>query len=1188
MGYNIKGITVKIGADTSELQRELNSIKAQAAGIDKTMRTLKSSMQFDGGSFKSLSTYQQLLSNKIQNLTKQFDAQKKAIAQFPETVNKWQKSLNDATTEMNRLANSTNNGTVGTAKMKKEYKDAQKEVAYYTNLLDNQDQKLLALQAQAEVTANNIRKLNSEFITTNEGLLKMTASLDKTSSSLLAFSSATKYLSMFSAGTIAAATMATISFEDAWIGVTKTVEGTPEQLQAVNDQLKDLALNTSSSYESIAHYAELAGQMGIATDAVGEFTETVVMLNDTTNLVGDDAAQNIAKFANIMVDAESRTTDYYSRLGSTIVDLGNKFATTENDIMEMSMRIATAGRQSGLSSEQVLALSTALSSMGIRAQEGGSSMSKMLQEIQRAVSTGSEDLNAFAETAGMTADEFKQAWEKDAGETFLKFIEGISAGGDALLKLNELGLDTEVKLTKAMGSLAGSTDLYANALNVANAAWEENTAMAEEAEKRYATLKSALSQTWEAIKQAGDELGQAFTPTLRSVAEGIKELATGFSNLDDGSKTLIANTLAFLAALSPVSFVAGKVTGGVSSMVKSFAKASNGMDDLLRSAGLLDDSLKETNTGVIGLTKSLFAQHPAIMATVTAVSAATIGYSFLVSKHKEYVESLKESMAAEDANFDSIMNTVNAYDDYKTKLEELKAEADQYVSNVETQSQKSDLLVKKIEQLSSVENKSASQKEVLASYVDQLNEMYPELGLVIDETTGALDLNTTAEQDSLDVIKQRIQALEEEAEAEAYKNAIASQTEALVEAQMQYDNVNQSIKDTYSSIEQLRQEVEKNGGVYSEGQLSQLAVYEQTLEELKGQYGEVTSTLQELQAQQMAYENYLETGSFQTIGETMKATFDGIVQSAQQMGIQIPQSISDGIYNGTISAQQASQYMSAMMNLQANVTEAGLVGGQIPIDMANKIMSNAGSIVAATSYLNNLLAFTQMLNNAGITGIEIPEELATGVANGSVSVEDAVSQMMQKANKKQNEEMDEMKDDASTKSQEIGDAMGDGSSNASASGTAMGSAFKSALSTELDSALSYAQAIASQINSIEAKPKISTPASVSTGESSQASQQSLFRAIATYASPRTPTDTSTATTLMATSKMGSVAKASEGNNEKISQLSKKLDTLIEALYNAELVVDLQPQSLDGEVITDSVQERLSIREMLSNFGKGNV
>lgn len=1183
MGYNIKGITVTIGADTSELQRELNSIKAQAAGIDKTMRNLKSSMKFDGGSFKSLSTYQQLLSNKIQNLTKQFETQKKAIADFPKTVEGWQTSLDKATTKMNELAIATNNGKTGTEALKKEYKEAKKEVAYYTDLLDNQDQKLLTLQAGAEATANNIRKLNSEFITTNEGVLKMSYNLDKASSAMLSFSSATKYLSMFSAGTIVGATAATISFEDAWTGVLKTTEGTPAQLEKINNGIKELATSTSSSYESIAHYAELAGQLGVATDSIVGFTETVTMLGDTTNLIGDEAAQQIAKFANIMVSTEGQTNEYFSRLGSSVVDLGNNFATTEADIMNMSMRLATAGRQVGFTSQDVLGLATALSSVGIEAAAGGGSMSKMLKNVEYAVATNSEALQAFAEVSGMTGKQFVQLWGEDAPTAFGKLLEGIGKSENITKTLDDLGI-TEVRMSNAMGALAQNTDLYWNAINKANSAFEQNHAMAAEAEKRYGTLKSTLIQTWEAIKQAGDELGQAFTPTLKSIADVIKSLAIGFTELDDGTKSLIANTLAFAAALSPLTFIGGKVAKGASSMIKAYGKLTNGMDDLILSVGAFAESSLGATSGASKLVSAFSKAMPIIGGVTVGVGALGAALVGLKLYSDSYRESLKERMAAENANFESAWRTIDSYEEYKNTLNDLNNQATEYINSSKVQAKEAELLMGKIEQLTNKEKLSASQKELLSSYVERLNELYPELGLVIDESTGALDLNTTAEQDSADAIWDRVRALQEEYDMEARKNTLTATNKALAESQMQYDEITQSIKDLNAEKQKIYDEVED--GQFTQDQLSRLETIGLSLKDLQTQFDETGTSIQELQAKQLAYENYLETGSFQTIGETMKATFDGIVQSAQQMGIQIPQFISEGIYNGTISAQQASQYMSAMMNLQQNVNEAGLVGGQIPVSMANNILAQASTVSQAADYLNNLLLFTQMLNNAGVTGVEIPEELATGVATGSVSVEDAVSQMMRQADKAQNDEMDKMKDDASTKSQEIGNAMGDGASNAAASGTAMGQRFSSNLATQMDSALQYAQQVAARINAIEAKPKISMPAEVSTGGSSKPVEQSLFRAISTYAAPRTPADTSTTTTLMATRKMGQVTKASETNNNSIKSLSQKVDNLIAALLNTEFMIQLQPQSLDGEVLTDSVEERLMLRDMLVNLGKG--
>ncbi len=55
----------------------------------------------------------------------------------------------------------------------------------------------------------------------------------------------------------------------------------------------------------------------------------------------------------------------FSNIGSTLVDLGNNFATTEKPIMEMAHRMAGAGKQVGLTEAQVLGFAAALSSVGI-------------------------------------------------------------------------------------------------------------------------------------------------------------------------------------------------------------------------------------------------------------------------------------------------------------------------------------------------------------------------------------------------------------------------------------------------------------------------------------------------------------------------------------------------------------------------------------------------------------------------------------------------------------------------------------------------------------------------------------------------------------------------------------------------------------------------------------------------------
>ena len=106
----------------------------------------------------------------------------------------------------------------------------------------------------------------------------------------------------------------------------------------------------------IAGVAEAAGQLGIATDDVLEFSRVMLDLGVSTNLSSEQAATSLAKFANITKMAAGD----YERLGSTVVALGNNFATTEADIVNMAMKIASTGTQVGLTEPQIIGVSDRL------------------------------------------------------------------------------------------------------------------------------------------------------------------------------------------------------------------------------------------------------------------------------------------------------------------------------------------------------------------------------------------------------------------------------------------------------------------------------------------------------------------------------------------------------------------------------------------------------------------------------------------------------------------------------------------------------------------------------------------------------------------------------------------------------------------------------------------------------------
>jgi TP901 family phage tail tape measure protein len=196
---------------------------------------------------------------------------------------------------------------------------------------------------------------------------------------------------------------AAVDWESAWTGVTKTVNGTPAQLAKIEQGLRGLARVLPATHEEIAAVAEAAGQLGVQTDSIVEFTRTMINLGETTNLSADEAATSLAQLMNVMQTAP----DDVDRLGATLVALGNAGASTEADIVKMALGpLGFGAADRRVSESDVLALANAMTSMGIKAELGGGVMTRVMQEIYAAVQEGGDAAQGFADVAGMSAEEF--------------------------------------------------------------------------------------------------------------------------------------------------------------------------------------------------------------------------------------------------------------------------------------------------------------------------------------------------------------------------------------------------------------------------------------------------------------------------------------------------------------------------------------------------------------------------------------------------------------------------------------------------------------------------------------------------------------------------------------------------------------------------------------------------------------
>lgn len=418
---------------------------------------------------------------------------------------------------------------------------------------------------------------------------------------------------------------AAIEFESAFAGVRKTVDGTEEELQGISDGLREMATEIPVSVIELARIAESAGALGVAKDSILEFTELAAKLGVTTDLSSDAAATGIARLTNIMQTADSEM----GRLGATLVDLGNNGASTEAEILDFSLRLAGAGQIAGLTEANVLGISNAMASLGIESERGGTATQKVLLGITTAVNTGSDNLERFAAVAGLSAEEFTKTWRADPGAAFVAFVEGLGAQGqDAISVLEQLGL-TDTRLVQSFLALSGAGDILRRSIELGSQAWDENTALTEEAGKRFETTASKVQLAKNELNDVAISFGSVLLPAIVAVAEQVATFA---------------------------SFI-GDLPGPIQAIVVVLGAAAAAMLLLGGATILLLPRIEQTREAMFRLTKQTGIMRGALTLGARAITpwtlgltAATIGIGIWINAHQEAKRRVDELTDAIEAD----------------------------------------------------------------------------------------------------------------------------------------------------------------------------------------------------------------------------------------------------------------------------------------------------------------------------------------------------------------------------------------------------------------------------------------------------------------------------------------------------------------------------------------------------------
>ncbi len=599
-----------------------------------------------------------------------------------------------------------------------------------------------------------------------------------------------------------------IDFESAFTGVEKTVDGTTEQLEDLKNGIRDLAKEIPASTTEISAVAEAAGQLGIQTDNVLEFTKTMVNMGNATNLTAEEAATTLARFANV---TKMSQTDF-DRLGATIVALGNNFATTEAEIAEMAMNLGSAGSQVGMTQSEIVALATALSSVGLEAQAGGTAFSKLMINMQLAVETGSESLQDFARVAGMSADEFSKSFKEDATSALLAFIDGLSKSGEqgesAIKVLDDMGI-TETRLRDSILRSTNASELFNDAIKLGNQAWNDNTALTNEANKRYDTLKSKLDITKNKLLDNAITIGNKLMPTVEKIVDKVGNWTDKLSNMNDEQIETVIKIGAFVAAAGPAITILGKLTSGVGSAVKGFST----FVDAIKVANGNISSTNDSVNNLAGVFQKLFSPTGIAVTLIGAGIAALETYNSKIETFGDKNQKLIEEMQA----------STEEYYNMRKAQEEAAAADINYIDNVQD-------LYNELQKITDENGKIKEGYEDRARFI--LNELENALGTEITLTDNIIQNYSDLQQEIQDMILLKKANILLDLKEQQYQDAKKNSGQYYTDMVNAYQDLNNARENMLPVIEKYENSTEELGAI----EKAVLESNKQQLSELETEY----------------------------------------------------------------------------------------------------------------------------------------------------------------------------------------------------------------------------------------------------------------------------------------------------------------------------------------------------------------
>ncbi|MDD5124355.1 phage tail tape measure protein, partial [Methylovulum sp.] len=334
-----------------------------------------------------------------------------------------------------------------------------------------------------------------------------------------------------------------IKFESGFAGVAKVVDASTGELAALSDELLKMTRSLPNAASEMLDIAASAGSLGIAADEVGAFTEGVAKLSAAFQM----EVQATADYAAGIKNGFGLTVKQVLELGDAVNTLGNKYAATENDILNVDARIAASAKTFGLSAEQASALATTLLSLKNPPEVAATAINGLLSRLQSA-RVQSPEFQKALRAIGIDANQLAT----DIAANPQKALDGFLA---TLTKLDNASLAEATNQligqggdATALQQLVQNLKQYQAAVGTATDKTQTAGAVEREFAAQMATTDAQLKLVKNAVVELAVNVGATLLPAITGAANAIKTFINALADAAKANPEL-AKTLAIFTPL---------------------------------------------------------------------------------------------------------------------------------------------------------------------------------------------------------------------------------------------------------------------------------------------------------------------------------------------------------------------------------------------------------------------------------------------------------------------------------------------------------------------------------------------------------------------------------------------------------------------------------------------------------------